>query len=58
MPTPIARFSDERHGIHDRLAQADDDEHRDDDAFQDDDAHRAGRVQALARARPEGDDAR
>ena len=29
MPTPIARLSDERDGVHDRLAEADEDEERD-----------------------------
>ena len=49
MPTPIARFSESGDGVHDRLAQTDEDEHRDHDAFPDDDAHRPGEAEARAK---------
>ena len=43
MPTPIARFSAQRDGVHDRLAQADEDQHQDDQALEHDHAHRTRR---------------
>ena len=60
MPTPIDRFRNERHRVHDRLAEADQHQDEHDDALEHDDAHRAGSGQAepapVDRLREEGDD--